>query len=132
MCIKNPKGMFLTPPGLELSTLFEKQLGTSFLAVGLDFLREKLPDLLTNNLEIAEGAEVSVDNSIVKVQLENHIFQALCKETRKLPNTHKFLGCLLSSAIACALAKATRKPIIIMEETQDGETTKIQYRMLGE
>lgn len=132
MHIKNPRGMFLTPPGHELSRFFEKQLGTSFLALDLDFLQEKLPDLLVDNLEIAEGAEINVDDSIVKVQLKNHIFHTLCEETRKLPNTHKALGCLLSSAIACALAKATRKPVTIEEETQDGETTRIQYRMLEE
>jgi hydroxymethylpyrimidine/phosphomethylpyrimidine kinase len=61
----------------------------------------------------------------------NHVFEGLCKETRKLERTHETVGCPLSSAIACALAKATGKPITIEKELQDPDgSTRIQYRLL--
>ena len=40
------------------------------------------------------------------------------------------VGCPLCSALACALAKATGKPVTIENEEQDGKTTKIQYRIM--
>jgi hypothetical protein len=44
------------------------------------------------------------------------------------------MGCALCSAIACALAKATGKPVTIEkeEQSQDGKTTKIQYRIIDD
>jgi hypothetical protein len=63
----------------------------------------------------------------------NHIFKDLCEQTRKLPRTHEKVGCPLSSAIACALAKVAGKPVIIERELQnlDG-TTRTTFRLLEE
>jgi hypothetical protein len=129
---KNPKGIFLTPPGLALSKLFEKQLGTSFTRTDLRFIQEKLPKLLIEDMEIAEDTEVKTENSTVTIEITNHIFKELCEETQKMQRTHMSVGCPLSSALACALAKATGKPITIEKEEQseDGKTTTIQYHML--
>jgi hypothetical protein len=129
---KNPHGVFLTPPGLGLSKLFEKQLGTSFTRTDLNYVQKNLAKLLIEDTEIAEDADMKIENSTITIEITNHIFKTLCEETRKLQRTHEALGCPLSSAIACALAKATGKPITIEkeEQTQDGKTTKIQYLMI--
>jgi hypothetical protein len=111
---ENPEGLFITPHGLALSKLFEKELGTSFTKTDINYIQNNLPKLLIEDLEIAEDVEIEAE------------------ETRKLPKTHEALGCPLTSAIACALAKTTGKPITIEKEEQveDGKTTKIQYRIL--
>jgi len=129
---KNPEGMFLTPPGIALSKLFEEELGTSFTKTDLNYIQNNLPKLLIEDMEIAENVEVITENNMIIVEVTNHIFNEICEETRKLQKTHEAMGCPLSSAIACALAKATGKPITILKEekTQDGKTTKIQYRIL--
>jgi hypothetical protein len=154
---KNPKGIFLTPPGLALSKLFEKQLGTSFTRTDLRYIQEKLPKLLIEDMEIADDVEITTEqetNTIqlrvpptpnitryqktvtekekINVKLTNHIFKELCEETQKMQRTHMSVGCPLSSALACALAKATGKPITIEKEEQseDGKTTTVQYHML--
>ena len=129
---KNPKGIFLTPPGLALSKLFEKQLGTSFTRTDLHFIQEKLPKLLIEDMEIAEDTQVKTEDSTVIIEITNHIFKELCEETKKMQRTHMSVGCPLSSALACALAKATGKPVTIEKEEQseDGKTTTIQYHML--
>jgi uncharacterized protein YuzE len=129
---RNPKGLFLTPPGLGISKLLEEELGTSFTKTDLNYIQNNLPKLLIEEMEIAENVEVEIKDNLITVEITNHIFSEICEETRKLQKTHEAIGCTLSSAIACALAKATGKPITILKEekTQDGRTTKIQYRIL--
>jgi hypothetical protein len=128
----NPQGIFLVPPGLALSRLFETALGASFTRVNLDFVRDRLPKLLVEELEIAENVKVETQNNMVNIEVTNHIFNELCQETRKLRKTHEQIGCTLTSAIACALAKSTGKLITIEkeEQTSDGRTTTIQYGLL--
>jgi uncharacterized protein YuzE len=129
---KNPEGIFLTPPGLALSRLFEKELGTSFTRTDLNYIQNNLPKLLIEDMEIAENVEVEIKEDLITVEITNHVFSEICQETRKLSKTHEAVGCPLSSAIACALAKATGKPVTIEKEelSEDGKTTKIQYRIL--
>jgi len=129
---QNPEGLFITPPGLALSKLFEKELGTSFTKTDINYIQNNLPKLLIEDLEIAEDVEIEAMGDLITVKITKHIFNEICEETRKLPKTHEALGCPLTSAIACALAKATGKPITIEKEEQgeDGKTTKIQYRIM--
>jgi hypothetical protein len=125
---KNPNGLFLTPPGLALSKLFERELGTSFTKTDLNIIREKLPKLLIEDTEIAENVKIKTENNTTSIEISNHIFNQICQETRRL-KLHESIGCPLCSAIACALAKATGKPITIEkeEQSQDGKTTRIEY-----
>jgi hypothetical protein len=127
---ENLGGILLTPPGLALSRLFEKKLGTSFTETDLPHLQKKLPKLL-EKLEITKNLSIQVEDNTVTVEIANHIFKDLCEETRKLPKTQQAVGCPLSSAIACALAKASGKPVTIEKEMQNLEgSTRIQYRLL--
>jgi hypothetical protein len=36
---ENPEGLFITPPGLALSKLFEKELGTSFTKTDINYMQ---------------------------------------------------------------------------------------------
>ena len=127
---KTPNGIFLTPPGLGLSKLFEKKLGKSFTETNLQDVQKELPKLF-EKLEITKDTYIHTKDNIVTVELGNHIFKGLCEETSKLEKTHETVGCPLSSAIACVLAKASGKPVIIEKEMQDLDgSTRIQYRLL--
>jgi hypothetical protein len=127
---KNPRGIFLTPPGLALSKLFERTLGKSFTETDLNHIQKTLPKLF-DELGITKNMDIQLEGNTVTVEMTNHIFKDLCLETKKLPKTHEAVGCPFSSAIACALAKATGKPVTIEKELQnlDG-STRIQYRLL--
>ena len=129
---KTSRGLLLTPPGLALSRLFESKMGKSFTELSLDQLQKELPKLF-EELEITKTANISVEDDVVTVDVKNHVFNDLCEENRKLERTHEAVGCIFSSAIACALAKATGKPATIEkdEHSQDGATT-IRYRILEE
>jgi hypothetical protein len=82
-------------------------------------------------LEITKNLSIQLEGNTVTVKVINHIFQDLCEETRKLSKTHEAVGCLFSSAIACAVAKAAGKPVTIEKEMQNlDRSTRITYRLL--
>jgi hypothetical protein len=132
--IENPQGILLTPPGAELTKLFEKTLETSFTRIDLQYLQQNMPKLFIENLEIAQNFEMQTEKNKVYVKMENFVYKNLTKETANLLNLYFSLGCPVSSAIACALAKATGKPIVIenQQTSEDGKNMEIEYRILEE
>jgi hypothetical protein len=125
-------GAFITPPGTALSRLFEEELGFSFTKTDLNQIQNKLPKLLVEGLELAESAEIQIQGNVVTLEITGSILDEISRQTDSQPKTHKQVGCLLSSAIACILAKATGKPVTIQNETrnQETKTTKIEYQIL--
>jgi hypothetical protein len=128
----NQDSLLLTPPGFGLSKIFEEKLGMSFTKTDLTHIQKSLPKILTENLEIIQNMDIQTQNNFITIELAGNIFQDDCQETQKYPHAHNALGCLLSSSIACALAKATGKPVTIENEeiSNDGKTTKFEYRLL--
>jgi hypothetical protein len=127
-------GAFITPPGSALQRLFEEELGFSFTKTDLKQIQNKLPKLLAEDMELAENAEIQIQDNTVTLEITGSILDEICRQTDSQPKTHKQVGCLLSSAIACALAKATGKPVTIQNETrnQETKTTKIEYQIMLE
>jgi len=127
---RNPTGLLITPPGLALSELFEKELEKPFIQTSLEDLQTQLPRLF-DELQITKHLTIQTQDNNITVRIKNHVFEDLCKETAKLELTHKTVGCHLSSVFACIFAKATGKPIVIeKEETDPDATTTIQYKVL--
>lgn len=127
-------GLLIVPPGSALSGLFEKELGCSFLKTTLVQLQVNIPELLVESLELAEKAEIQIQDSIVTVQITGSVLDEICRQTDYQPKTHKQVGCLLSSAIACAIAKASGKPVTIQNESrnQKPQINQITYQILEE
>jgi len=148
--LTNPEAMLIIPPGLSLSKLFEKTLGTSFARVDLEYLQQNLPKLFIEDLEIAEDLEIQTNYdetskqmtktvSLVKtkydtihVKITNSVYKDTCREARKLSRIHDAIGCPICSAIACTLTKATGKPLVIekSEVTEDGKTIEANFQFL--
>jgi hypothetical protein len=122
----------ITAPGSALSHLFEEELGFSFTKTDLKQIKDKLPKLLVDGLELAENVEIQIQGKKVEVEITGSILDEICRQTDSYPRAHKQVGCILSSAIACALAKASGKPVIIQNEKPDQETrtTKIEYQLI--
>jgi hypothetical protein len=149
---RNPQGIIITPPGAELTRLFEDTLQTSFTKVDLDNLKEQLPKLLIEDLEIASDVEIqtgtsktsnptddtiwqiAIEHDRINVKITSTAYKNTAKQTTQLSNINPTLGSPLTSAVACAIAKATGKPIIIENQqvSEDGETTETEYRVLEE
>jgi hypothetical protein len=125
-------GAFVTPPGFALSLLFEEELGFSFTKWDLNQIQCRLPNLLIEELELTENVEIQIQGNKVTVETSGSIFDEICRQTDSQPRTHQQVGCLLSSAIACALAKASGKPITIQNENrnQETKTTRIEYQIV--
>jgi hypothetical protein len=131
--IENPEAVLLTPPGAELTNLFEKVLKTNFTRMDLQHLQENLPKLLIEDLELAKNFEMEAENNIIRVKIEDSVYNALNIGAEKPANTYLF-DSPLSNSIACALAKTTGKPIIIenQQTSEDGRDMAIEYRILEE
>jgi len=114
-------GVLLTPPGLELCQLFERGLGLPITKTDLSFLQTSLPKLLVETLEVAESLEVKIIGNTIIVEVNGTLFAPLCEQTGKYPRCHGQVGCLLSSALACAFAKSAGEPVTIESELLDVE-----------
>lgn len=125
-------GVFLTPPGTELSQLFEKEFRKPFTETDFSHLQERLPRILVEDLGIARNMNLSKEGNTITAEITDHILIDICRETRKLQKTHMLTGCPLCSAIACALTKTTGSPLTIENEnqSQDGKSTKVQFKLM--
>jgi len=125
-------GMFLTPPGLALSELFEKTLGTSFTRTDLTYLQHNLPKLFIKTLRIAKDIDLLIESNTITIEIADHIFAEICQDTRNHQKIYESIGCPLCSALACALAEATGTPITIenIQPSADGTIIEATYRLL--
>jgi len=130
--LKNPKGICLTPPGLGLANLYEKELRKDFAKVDLNYLQNNLPKLFIEDLEIAENFELTTEDNVIQAKITGSIYKSLCEEARKLSRIGQSIGCPLCSSIAIALTRATGSAVIIekIEESKDGKTIEANFRLL--
>ncbi len=134
LTINRKGGVLIVPTGSALSRYFERELGFSFTKTDLLQLQFKLPKLIVEDLQLAEEVEIQMQGNTVTVEIIGSLLDEICRQTDFQPKTHKQVGCLLSSAIACALAKASGQPLTIQNETrnQETKTTNIEYQILEE
>lgn len=124
-------GLLVTPPGSELTRLFEETLGTRLTSLNLRYLQQNLPKLITERLEIAQNFEMEIKADKIQVKIENSVYSRLDPEKEQQESP---FGSTLGSAIACALAKSTGNPIIIEKQqtSPDGKNETIEYRIMDE
>jgi len=132
MFVADPEGILLTPPGADLTRLFEKTLDTSFTKVDLQYIERDMPRLLVEELEIAENVEIEAKKNMVYAKIVNSIYKNMHVDAEMLPKIGISLGCPVCSAMACAIAKAAGKPVVIerYHTSEDGQTLTIEYRLL--
>jgi hypothetical protein len=130
--LKNPNGLRLTPPGLALASLIEKEMGTDLSTADIDYLQNNLAKVLIEDLEIAEDFEMEINDDAIHIKIKRPIYRDLCNQVRKLQNICPNIGCPLCSSIACMLTRATGKPVIIekAESSQEGTIIDIFYRVI--
>ncbi len=133
--LKNPQGMCLTPSGLDLTNLFEDELGIDFTQVDLNYLQTSLPKLFIEGLEIAEDFEMKMRSNRIHIEVWNSIYKDFCSKARKLSkNSCSSFACPLCSSIACTLTRVTGKPVIIKKNkvSRNGEKMEVYYQILEE
>lgn len=127
------KAYALIPPGNELLKLFEKKLNINFIKVNMDFLQKNLPNLITEDLEIATDLQIENQKESVTVNFDNSIFYDISFD-QKFSEILNFIGCPLSSAIGCVIADATGKLITITEYKTNKQRTNtvVTYKFMEE
>ncbi|UCE96569.1 MAG: hypothetical protein JSV51_02940 [Candidatus Bathyarchaeota archaeon] len=128
--LENPKGICITPPGLGVMSLLEKELKTDFTKIDLKSLPDILPKLIIRDLELAGGIETDDEGDLIHVKIDDSIYKDLYSPAHELKSIH-LLGDPLASAIACILSKATAKPINIVNiEIPHRNTIELWYKTL--
>jgi len=129
--LENPKGICIAPPGYGLVSLFERELKTEFTQISIDELYNSLPTIIVNNLELAEEFEINPEKDLIHVKIVNSVYNDLYANEQNIKSIHS-IGCPLTSAIACALAKTTGKLIVVVKDliSPDSKTIEIWYQTL--
>ena len=109
--VENPEGICVMPPGSGLVSLFEKELRAEFTKIDLAGYNS-LPTVIVNNLELASNFEIDAEKELVHVEITDSVYKNLYSKEHKLKSVHS-VGCPLTSAVACALAKTTGKLVTI-------------------
>ncbi len=96
------------------------------------YFQQNLEKLAVEKLEIAEEARIEIENEKIRLSLRNSVFNDIYEEQQKHSNMVRMLGTPISSAIACALAKASGKLVNITadQSTDSGKTISIEYSLL--
>ena len=131
---ENMGGLRFTPPGAELLKLFEKKLGTNFISVDLQYLQQNMPKLFIEELEIAQDFELTIEDDKIRAEIQDSIYGVSDVGTEKFLSENPTLGAPLGSAIACALAKAMNKPIVLEKEqtSRNGKNVTFEFRTIEE
>jgi hypothetical protein len=128
--LKDPKGICITPPGLDLLSRIEKEIRTDPEKLGLDELCEVLPTVILENFGLAKEIEMKHEGDQVTLRITGSVYKNLYTN-EKLRSIHT-IGCPLTSAIACAISKTTGKIVTIERDliSRDTETAFITYCLL--
>jgi hypothetical protein len=129
--LTNPKGICIAPPGYGLVDLFERELKTTFTQINLEQLYGSLPTIIVNNLELAKELKMNHRNSLIHLKMIDSAYKDLYAKKQGFKSIHQ-IGCPLTSAIACALAKTTGKLITIAKNkvSPDLKTIEVWYQTL--
>lgn len=146
---RTTQGLLTTPPGIQLSKLMEKSLGTTFIKTDLKDLEQKLPKIVIEDLEIAENIEIQEENNPTNgkedpavsstetknILINTKITKPIYKDVFKDDDSSQIAGTIGSpvcSAIAVALTRATGKPVRITNtrSSEDDDTIEVTYMII--
>lgn len=152
LLMKEPNGILIIPPGTELAKLFERTLETNFTTADLQFLQQRMPQLLIENLELITDFEIQTQNAPsatektpqptlseatekIRIKLTTTTYKNTFEQTNQNPSI-TVLANPLTSAISIAIAKATGKPVTIENQkitnNENSTNVTIYYRTESE
>jgi hypothetical protein len=127
---RKPKGLRLTPPGLALADLLETKSRLKFYDLETDTLIELLPTLITREAELAENLEISLKEGRAHTTIKNAACQDLCALASRMENICPYIGCPITSSIACILTRVTNRPIILESCLLRNNMIEAHYQIL--
>ena len=131
--ISDPKGLLMTSPGAGLLAQIEKEANRDFAKTTIADLQEMLPHVISENLSLAREVELKLVANQIQLRLIDSLYKSLYSRESDLKSIG-LLGCPLVSAVACAIAKASGKPVMIQNQkvSPDGSMIGVWYRVVQE
>jgi hypothetical protein len=128
--LKEHKGLLITPPGLGLLEQIEASSNVDFSGIGLDETCNILPQIILANFGLAEGIQIELAENKVSLKILDSVYRNLYSDNNL--KSVWLLGCPISSAVACALAKASGKIIAIINQRRSSKdlAIEVQYSFL--
>jgi hypothetical protein len=107
------RGFFISSPGGGVLSEIEKQLQLDLSKVNVADLCEMLPKSISENLNLARNAEMTLTPDGANFKAVGIVYDSLYKDSK--PRSVGLLGCPVVSAVACALAKSSSKTVVVKE-----------------
>jgi len=130
--------MFLTPSGMKLSKLLEKNLGKKFINTTLEDLQKNLRRVLVEDCEIAKDFEMRVAENFKTTRTTSAknmgVHVTITGPARGVPLQQKSShDCPICSAVAIGITKATGKPVrVAYIDALDGDILEANFSILEE
>jgi hypothetical protein len=131
--LQNPKGTLIASPGAGLLSQIERELNVDFGKTQLEQLNEILPRSISENFNLARALELELEGNQVHLKVLDSLYKDLYGTEIKLKSI-SIVGCPIASAVACAVAKVSGKPVIVEKQkvSPDGLTIEVWYRIMQE
>jgi hypothetical protein len=116
---------------LGLLTQIEKEAKLDFSQISVREMCEVIPHFFLDEFSLAKEMELTLEENQINLKIFDSIYKNLYRRENNLKSIG-ILGCPIVSAIACSLAKASGKPVIIQKQnvTLDGSAIFAQYNIL--
>jgi len=130
--VEDPKGVAITPVGSEIANLLVQYLGPMINQFDSKQFRNSLRKLIVDELKLSRDFDMNVENGHADFRFTDSVFAAFCYRLRLLTKVNQ--ASPLSSAMACLLTRATRKPVVIGEESlsNDGRVIRSSLQIVSD
>jgi len=125
-----PKGIFVVAPSQGLVEIFEQELNTNFAMVDLEYIQEKLPKLLIEDLKMLDKISIESDEKMIRVEIIGESCARLCDMIGRETNLGDHLGCPICSALALIASKVSGRPVTIKDNFVTNNKIKTTYEIL--
>jgi hypothetical protein len=124
-------GALLTPPGLDLWNRLNEKMKLNLRAGDLGEVCKSLPRIILEDFALAKDLTITVDAQNVHSSIVDSVYKDIYAPETGAKSV-RFLGCPITSTIACLLAQVSGKTVTITETktSPDGQTTETTYRIL--
>jgi hypothetical protein len=126
--LKNPNSVSITPPGLGLAQVFQRELGLKSGRTGIEVIAKQLPRLLIDDLEIARNFEIRVKGREIGTRIVDPLYSGVLEQLDTPGPT--MCDDPISSAVACLIASSSGEPVKIEKKTKSHGTIESLYRVL--
>jgi len=128
--VQKPNGILLVPFGYGVMALFERSMGIDFSKCNLSLLPDILYKALVEETAIASEFTMRLEDFIFTAKITGEFCHDYCNKIRKETIICGEIGCYVCSAIACTIAKSTKRPVSIEKIEVFDLSVQIQFRAL--